>query len=360
VLTTDRAVLIRYTRDGETRRGSGLQVADQFVLTADHCAAGTSHTLVVAGIEHPATVFVRSGNADADVAVLFAPSLPAVEPLACAVLDRTVPREVEGCRALGFPVWKDAAVGPRLAQVPGKIPTAEGVDPRADPGVVPPMSLKITNPDIGDRRILKGDLDQAGSPWAGMSGAVVVTADDLLVGVVRGHSLAEGARSLTATRLEAIAGLPEDVAQLFLTALHMPHPRGWVPLPVGDSTGVAVAAGQVVVGEIRREPPAFVARETLGRLAEAAGQMQVAVVCAVTGLPGVGKTQVAAAYARARVSEGWGLVGWVNAETRDTLLSGLARVSRSLQEHSPCSIGVPIVSSEKTTLPAVCAAQDWL
>ena len=242
---------------------------------------------------------------------------------------------MEGCRALGFPVWKDGAVGPRLAQVPGKIPTAEGVDPRADPGVVPPMSLKITNPDIGDRRILKGDLDQAGSPWAGMSGAVVVTADDLLVGVVRGHSLAEGARSLTATRLEAIAGLPEDVAQLFLTALHMPHPRGWVPLPVGDSTGVAVAAGQVVVGEIRREPPAFVARETLGRLAEAAGQVQVAVVCAVTGLPGVGKTQVAAAYARARVSEGWGLVGWVNAETRDTLLSGLARVAGRLGVADP-------------------------
>jgi len=313
-------------RAGKARRGSGLRVAGCFVLTADHCANGTGHTLVVGGVEYPATVFVRSGDADVDVAVLVAPDLPAVEPLKCAVVDWEVPSEVRGCGALGFPVWKDGARGPRLAQVPGHIPAAEGVDPRAGPGVVPPMSLKITNSDIGGRRVPEGDLDQAGSPWAGMSGAVVVTGDDHVVGVVRGHSPAEGAGSLTATRLEAIAGLPEDVARLFLTALQTPNPREWprVPSP-DDHVGVEVRAGQVVVGEIPRQPPAFVARETVGRLAEAAGQ--VAVVYAVTGLRGVGKTQVAAAYARARVREGWGLVGWVNAETRDTMLTGLARVA---------------------------------
>ena len=140
----------------------------------------------------------------------------------CAVVDREVSSEVQGCGALGFPVWKDGTGGPRLAQVPGHIPTAEGMDPHAKPGVVPPMSLKITNSDIRGRRVLEGDLDQAESPWAGMSGAVVVTGDDRVVGVVRGHSPAEGAGSLTATRLEAIAGLPEDAARLFLTALQMP------------------------------------------------------------------------------------------------------------------------------------------
>ena len=50
MLTTDRAVLIRYLRDGKARRGSGLRVAGRFVLTADHCANGTGHTVVVGGV----------------------------------------------------------------------------------------------------------------------------------------------------------------------------------------------------------------------------------------------------------------------------------------------------------------------
>ena len=93
------------------------------------------------------------------------------------------------------------------------------------------------------------------------------------------------------------------------------------------AAGPALLAGRVVVGEIPREPAAFVARGTVDRLASAAGSGEVAVLCAVTGLRGVGKTQVAAAYARQRVAEGWGLVGWVNAESRDVLLAGLARVA---------------------------------
>ena len=64
----------------------------------------------------------------------------------------------------------------------------------------------------------------------------------------------------------------------------------------------------IVVGEIPREPPAFVDRATIGRLADAAESGRAAVLCAVTGLRGVGKTQVAAAYARSRVEAGWGLI----------------------------------------------------
>ena len=334
--TTDRAVLIRYIRDGQPRRGSGLRIGGRFVLTAGHCANGTGHVIVTGGAEYEAAVHVSSGNTGVDLAILAAPSLPQARPLRCAVLEREVPREVRGCVALGFPVWKDSATGPLLAQVPGNIPTAEGIDPQADPAVVPPMSLKITNPDIRDR-IPKGDLDQPGSPWAGMSGAVVVTADDHLVGVIRGHSPAEGTGSLTATRLEAITALPGDVAALFLEALHVPGPNQWprIPQPGGDRAGAAVRAGQVVVGEIPQKPAAFVTRDTVARLAAAAGGGQAAVLCAVTGLRGVGKTQVAAAYARSRVIDGWGLVGWVNAETRDILLTGLARVADALGVADP-------------------------
>ncbi|HEV3289279.1 MAG TPA: hypothetical protein VG123_09810, partial [Streptosporangiaceae bacterium] len=111
--------------------------------------------------------------------------------------------------------------------------------------------------------------------------------------------------------------------------------RSAVPLPGDDRAGVEIRPGQVVVGEIPREPAAFVARAMVSRLAAAAGEGRVAVVCAVTGLRGVGKTQIAAAYARARVGEGWGLVGWVNAETRDVLLDGLKRVAEGLGVADP-------------------------
>ena len=95
----------------------------------------------------------------------------------------------------------------------------------------------------------------------------------------------------------------------------------------GSGANLEVANDQVIVGEIPREPLAFVKRQTLARLAAAASSGQTAVVCAVTGLRGVGKTQLAASYARDRIAQGCGLVGWVNAESRGSLLGDLARVA---------------------------------
>ena len=97
----------------------------------------------------------------------------------------------------------------------------------------------------------------------------------------------------------------------------------------GDNAALNQADGQVIVGEIPREPSAFVERQALVSLSEAVGSGQVAVVCAVTGLRGVGKTQLAAAYARDRINRGCRLVGWVNAESRNSLLADLARVAEA-------------------------------
>jgi len=103
------------------------------------------------------------------------------------------------------------------------------------------------------------------------------------------------------------------------------QPVRLMPRPPGGSPD---GAGQVVAGEIPARPAAFLERQAVAQLAGAwdAG-MRVAVVQAVTGGRGVGKTQAAAAYARDRAAAGWPLVAWVTAETRDQLLTGLATVA---------------------------------
>lgn len=89
--------------------------------------------------------------------------------------------------------------------------------------------------------------------------------------------------------------------------------------------------GPVVTGEVPQEPPAFQLRSRLlTELDDPVPGARVVVVRAVTGMRGVGKTHLAAEYARAKIADRWRLVAWINAEEPAGVLAGLAEVAGAL------------------------------
>jgi hypothetical protein len=72
----------------------------------------------------------------------------------------------------------------------------------------------------------------------------------------------------------------------------------------------------------------------------------------LTGTWGVGKTQVAAAYARAKLADRWRLVAWVNARDHETLLAGMAAVADAT--------GLSAGGSRPNPAEAGRAVRDWL
>ncbi|MFC8529247.1 tetratricopeptide repeat protein [Nocardia sp. NPDC057227] len=97
----------------------------------------------------------------------------------------------------------------------------------------------------------------------------------------------------------------------------------------GAERSSLAGSGVGVLGLVPQEPDHFVERAQVDELEAGLGGQRVAVV--VTGMRGAGKTHLAAAYARRILARREGLVAWVNAETPETLYTGLAEIADRLR-----------------------------
>ncbi|MET9343636.1 tetratricopeptide repeat protein, partial [Nonomuraea sp. NPDC003804] len=114
--------------------------------------------------------------------------------------------------------------------------------------------------------------------------------------------------------------------------LQIAHVTGNVTIT--QPTRVPQIGEQIVEGDIPAQPVGFQLRqELLERLHARVGAAGAAVVSAVTGTPGVGKTLLAASYAWACQEAGWPVVVWVPAESPDQIIAGLAALARRLGLH---------------------------
>ena len=77
-----------------------------------------------------------------------------------------------------------------------------------------------------------------------------------------------------------------------------------------------------------------------------------AVVHALTGQRGVGKTHLAAAYARQRIEDGWSLVAWLTAEEHQELITGLAELAEHLGLRAPGDDAASAASRVRACLEA--------
>jgi WD40 repeat protein len=188
---------------------SGLLITDRHVLTAAHAVAPGAAVSVrgVDKVEHPAAVRL-CGDDRADLAVLeLASPRREIGALRWGVVDRDRAETLDGCRGIGYPAFQQVSVpGGGSVRDTAQL---DGVVPTGDRRVSDLLTLRVTS----SPRPLPPQQEALGqSQWSGVSGTVVVTADEVIVGVVTEHHPRAGESTLTLTPITHVDRLP-DAAQ---------------------------------------------------------------------------------------------------------------------------------------------------
>lgn len=198
--------------------GSGFIQRAGVVLTAAHniggseefsTASGHTYVRMIDGREFEVST-VLAMNTVLDIAVLGVEGIVGYSPAPFGRLDRVHVGVLDQVTAVGFPNYKRRDDRPPSNRPPaqpfGSVPTAEELS-----GGV--FVLKVTS------GLPEHTSDGGDSPWAGLSGAVVLCAESLL-GIVIEHHPAEG-----------------------LGALHFVPFAGLFDLPFGDQVKMTAALG---------------------------------------------------------------------------------------------------------------------
>jgi tetratricopeptide (TPR) repeat protein len=131
---------------------------------------------------------------------------------------------------------------------------------------------------------------------------------------------------------EGLFGTSRDVALAVasLADVVLLIPLG--PWAVAESehakNGPAGQPDPVIVGKDPGRAPALQPRrELIEQLARLRETGETAIIGAITGARGVGKTQLAAEYFRTAQAKGWPIVAWIQAETEELIVAGLAELA---------------------------------
>jgi len=151
------------------------------------------------------------------------------------------------------------------------------------------------------------------------------------------HVLAERCHTSTSTLQKMVTGqsFPRpDTVRLFVRECGEPDVQPWVDARARiAATDIALkrhrtpSSRQIRIGAVPRSADCFQEREVADRLEGSAEDGGTEVLA---GMGGVGKTQLAAAYARRAWAEGVGVLVWVNAATRDGVVSAYADAALAL------------------------------